>query len=370
MLVTPLNFLGNKLWSFRRSDSAGRGGRSRQRPCSRRWSASRRDATPPRAAPGSTARTQAIELFLADPKVGVVDEALPAETRHHHIVHRRLLWTIDVSSSDASRRYATGDRRDDQTGTVRSGRGRGHKVLWTMARGGFQRRVRRQADRTRVTGVARVLRDLSCSASSTGGGRFSLPNGRPAGAPVVLGAAVVLQPRRRLHVDAARLSRVSCGCSGGARGWAGATARRADRGRCGLCGCSSAATVCLVGYRIDLNLHHSNVVDVGYGGVIGADRISRRSRARTGISRADRAICRRAGRRTRPARSATAPFRDQRPLRDGQPRRGYLRPGRLRGVPPRLPPLRVERQVGRPPGLPRDRDPRGPDLHRRALARR
>jgi Glycosyltransferase family 87 len=33
-------------------------------------------------------------------------------------------------------------------------------------------------------------------------------------------------------------------------------------------------TVCLVGFRIDLNLNHSNVIDVGLSGVIGADRIA------------------------------------------------------------------------------------------------
>ena len=36
-----------------------------------------------------------------------------------------------------------------------------------------------------------------------------------------------------------------------------------------------AATLCLAGYRIDLNINHSNVIDVGLSGVIGADRIAR-----------------------------------------------------------------------------------------------
>ena len=35
-----------------------------------------------------------------------------------------------------------------------------------------------------------------------------------------------------------------------------------------------AATLCLAGYRIDLNINHSNVIDVGLSGVIGADRIA------------------------------------------------------------------------------------------------
>jgi hypothetical protein len=36
-----------------------------------------------------------------------------------------------------------------------------------------------------------------------------------------------------------------------------------------------AVTLVLVGFRIDLNLHHSGTLDVGYAGVIGADRIDR-----------------------------------------------------------------------------------------------
>jgi hypothetical protein len=36
-----------------------------------------------------------------------------------------------------------------------------------------------------------------------------------------------------------------------------------------------AGTLVLVGFRINLNLHHSGVLDVGYAGVIGADRIDR-----------------------------------------------------------------------------------------------
>ncbi len=36
-----------------------------------------------------------------------------------------------------------------------------------------------------------------------------------------------------------------------------------------------AATLCLAGYRVDLNINHSNVIDVGLSGVIGAERIAR-----------------------------------------------------------------------------------------------
>ncbi|HUY72604.1 MAG TPA: hypothetical protein VMV08_10200 [Gaiellaceae bacterium] len=34
------------------------------------------------------------------------------------------------------------------------------------------------------------------------------------------------------------------------------------------------ATLCLIGFRVDLNVNHSNVIDVGLSGVIGADRIA------------------------------------------------------------------------------------------------
>ena len=55
-------------------------------------------------------------------------------------------------------------------------------------------------------------------------------------------------------------------------------ARRArrGRGRCGRSGLLAAATVFLVGFRIGLNVRGSNVIDVGYSGVIGA-RADRRT---------------------------------------------------------------------------------------------
>ena len=46
----------------------------------------------------------------------------------------------------------------------------------------------------------------------------------------------------------------------------------------------AAATVFLAGFRIGLNIEASNVIDVGYAGVIGADRIAT-ARRRTATSR-------------------------------------------------------------------------------------
>ena len=53
-----------------------------------------------------------------------------------------------------------------------------------------------------------------------------------------------------------------------------AAATGAPRGHDGLAGVGAvAATVFLAGFRVGLNVRASNVIDVGYAGVIGADRI-------------------------------------------------------------------------------------------------
>ena len=97
---------------------------------------------------------------------------------------------------------------------------------------------------------------------------------RPARAARLRRLALLLQPRRDRRVGAARLSRCwstcSCACCGRA---APARARRA-----GWCphvpiAWLAVALVFLVGFRVALNVVDSNVIDVGYAGVIGADRI-------------------------------------------------------------------------------------------------
>ena len=64
-----------------------------------------------------------------------------------------------------------------------------------------------------------------------------------------------------------------------------------------------AATVFLAGFRVGLNVRTSDVIDVGYSGVIGADRIWH-GQSPTGTSRS-RATGRSAGRPTRRVRCAT-----------------------------------------------------------------
>ena len=86
------------------------------------------------------------------------------------------------------------------------------------------------------------------------------------------GVALVLQPRQRLHGGAALLSRARLGRP--ARDLDRRhRARLRRRGRCGRPGCCSRAAVFLAGFRVGLNVEASNVIDVGYSGVIGAQRI-------------------------------------------------------------------------------------------------
>ena len=81
------------------------------------------------------------------------------------------------------------------------------------------------------------------------------------------------------------------------------------------------ALVFLVGFRIGLNVTDSNVIDVGYSGVIGAERIARRQRA-------------------------------VRRLPDGQRTRRHLRSGQLPGLRPVRAGLRLGRPLGRPAARP------------------
>ena len=109
----------------------------------------------------------------------------------------------------------------------------------------------------------------------------------------------------------------------------------------------AAATVFLAGFRIGLNVRASNVIDVGYSGVIGADRIgTARARTATSRSRTTRAEVRPGRLRGRGPR----PRPDERALRDGEPARRHVRAGLVPRVHPGLPDVRLEPQVGHASG--------------------
>ena len=100
---------------------------------------------------------------------------------------------------------------------------------------------------------------------------------RPARAAVVLGLARVLQPRAHLRLGAAHLPAAALPARAHARA-AAPRARAAARGRAPLrllvpAPWLALGVVFLLGFRIALNVTDSNVIDVGYAGVIGAQRI-------------------------------------------------------------------------------------------------
>ena len=125
-----------------------------------------------------------------------------------------------------------------------------------------------------------------------------------------------------------------------ASGSAGAGARRARRAAVWPVWVLAAATVFLTGFRIGLNVRDSNVIDVGYSGVIGAQRIAHGEIAVRPLPGRGRPEGVRAGGRAT-ARSASGSRRTAAASRANAARR-HLRPRRLRGVPARLPGARLD----------------------------
>ena len=134
----------------------------------------------------------------------------------------------------------------------------------------LQGRVRRRQDQQPVD-LGRVLRRLPRRARRLPAAALAAEP-RPDHAALADGVALVLQPRRtssrRCRSSIRRCSGSSCAASGSAP-----PAAARPRARCGRRGSCSRATVFLAGFRIGLNVQASNVIDVGYSGVIGAERI-------------------------------------------------------------------------------------------------
>ena len=91
----------------------------------------------------------------------------------------------------------------------------------------------------------------------------------------------------------------------------------------------AAATVFTAGFRIGLNVRTSNVIDVGYSGVIGANRIVNGQSPYGHFPVEDQLkACGKADADGRDPRARP----DQRPLRVRQPAGRHVRAGRLRGL--------------------------------------
>ena len=146
----------------------------------------------------------------------------------------------------------------------------GFQVAWTMARGypgAFGRHVNSLYVWLPLC-LLFVLPFFDCSppvlAASPG----------PARAAVVLDLARVLQPRQHLRVGPARLSAAAVPAGADARAAQAPGAAAAARLRLLVpAPWLALGLVFLVAFRITLDVTDSNVIDVGYAGVIGAQRI-------------------------------------------------------------------------------------------------
>ena len=274
VLVTPLNFLGNKLWSFRAEElSLRRAARGVLALVAGAAAAPPRPlagVTPPaprRSRARLTHQVRRRQIFLADPKVaGWLERYPPNPTTDATFTDGRLDGERLLRQRPGE--IATGTV-DDVTGHRDSRRGPGRR-----SRGGWRAAARARSAARRSTATRsgsasaplfllglvdwrrplslRNLDLLCCSRSRSRSG-----------------SSTTATSSRRCRSSTRR----SSGCSRAASGSAGATARRAARPS-GRSGCSLGATVFLAGFRIGLNVRDSNVIDVGSSGVIGAERIA------------------------------------------------------------------------------------------------
>ena len=190
-----------------------------------------------------------------------------------------------------------------------------------------------------LAGLARASAPSSCSASPTCAARCRCATStcsRCSRSPSRSGSSTTGGSSRACRSSTRRSST----CSGAASGSGSAAGRAACRGRSGPSGCSPRRRSSSAGFRIGLNVSDSNVIDVGYSGVIGAQRIAS-GEAPYGhfpveVGEAVR------GRRTADG-EIRVPDPDERPLRVGRRARRHLRARRLRGVPSRL----LRRSAGR-----------------------
>ena len=178
VLVTPLNFLGNKLWSLPAVRLAARRSRSRSRSCRRRAPATTTATTttatvtiPAAAAPAPTPTPRttraAGDRSASSPYPKVADwlEALPAEPDDRR----------DVRAGRLDGQRLVGQRRRDRDRQGRRRDRRGHRGVdrARRSRGGWRAATRARSAATKINsypGLARRSARSSCSGWSTGGG--------------------------------------------------------------------------------------------------------------------------------------------------------------------------------------------------------
>jgi hypothetical protein len=211
-----------------------------------------------------TSEKQAVARFLADDKVaGWLTRYPPKPTTD--ATFKQGSWTVDVSSGKAGK-IATG-RVDDATGAVLEA-WTGPQVAWTMARG-----------YTGAFGGEKInsypVWLAFCAIFLLGLADWRRPfSVRNADLFVLLSFSVSLWFFNRGNVFTAMplayppLVWVLLRCV-----WIARRDRPSRGSSVWPVWVLAAATVFVAGFRIGLNVRASNVIDVGYSGVIGADRI-------------------------------------------------------------------------------------------------
>ena len=214
-------------------------------------------------------KQRATAIFLAHPKVSDWLRHYPPKTRTLEAKLKSGVWTIKIwTNIDKVGEVATG-RVDDATGTVTEA-WTGPQVAWKMARGYDGAFGGRQINSARVwlalcaaflIGLADFRRPLSLrnldllALLSFSVSLWYFNEGR-----ILTSVPLAYPPLVYL------LARMA---------WSGWRGRGVPESRpVWPVWLLAAATVFLAGFRVGLNVEDSNVIDVGYSGVIGAHRIA------------------------------------------------------------------------------------------------
>jgi hypothetical protein len=214
-------------------------------------------------------KKRATAIFLANPKIADWLKHYPQETRTTEATFKNGGWTIKVwTSIDTVGEVATG-RVDDTTNSVTEA-WTGPQVAWKMARGYDG------AFGGREINSGRVWLGL-CAVFLLGLLDFRRPlSARNLDLLALVSFSVSLWYFNKGHVfTSVPLVYPPLAYLLGRMVWNGARKRSEPAVRpVWPIWLLAAATVFLAGFRIGLNVEDSNVIDVGYSGVVGADRIS------------------------------------------------------------------------------------------------
>ena len=282
---------------------------------------------------------RATAIFLRHPKVADWLARYPPRSDHGRRSHDDGFWTVKAWSGPAGQ-IALG-KVDDASGVVTEA-WTGPQVAWKMARGydgAFggrtinSRWVWLAFSAAFLLGLGNLRRPLSLRNLDLLALLAFTPSLYAFNRGEVFWSVPLAIPPLALRDRPARVDRRA------------RASRRPHAADAGPPGCSSAATVFLLGFRIGLNVQAPySVIDVGYAGVIGAHRIANGQSPYGNFPRAGRP----AGVRPRRRRGRDPqPHPDERPLRVVERARRHVRAGLVPRLRPRVRALRVERQVGR-----------------------